>query len=38
MSLNEHKILGDERGQLIAIEALRQVPFDDKAYILYLWN
>ena len=37
MSLNENKILGDERGQLIAIEAERQVPFEIKR-VFYIYG
>ena len=37
MSLNEHKILGDERGKLIAIEAERQVPFEIRR-VFYIYG
>ena len=37
MTINEHKILGDERGQLIAIESERQVPFDIKR-VFYIYG
>lgn len=37
MSVKEHKIAGDERGQLIAIESERQVPFDIKR-VFYIYG
>ena len=37
MTINEHKILGDERGQLVAIEAERQVPFEIKR-VFYIYG
>ena len=37
MSLKEHKILGDERGKLVAIEAERQVPFEIKR-VFYIYG
>lgn len=33
--LREFNILGDERGQLVALEQNRQVPFDIKGYFIY---
>jgi len=37
MTIHEHKILGDERGQLIAIEAEKQVPFEIKR-VFYIFG
>ncbi|WFE68822.1 FdtA/QdtA family cupin domain-containing protein [Thiomicrospira sp. R3] len=37
MTISEHKILGDERGQLVAIEAERQVPFEIKR-VFYIYG
>lgn len=36
-SLNEFKILGDHRGQLVALEANRQIPFDVKR-VFYIYG
>lgn len=35
--LNEYKILGDHRGQLIALEANKEVPFDIKR-VFYIYG
>lgn len=37
MRLNEHKVLGDERGQLVALESTRQVPFEIKR-VFYIYG
>lgn len=36
-SLNEFKILGDHRGQLVALESNRQIPFDVKR-VFYIFG
>lgn len=36
-SLNQFKILGDHRGQLVALEANRQIPFDVKR-VFYIYG
>ena len=37
MSIVEHRVLGDHRGQLIAIEAVRDIPFEIKR-IFYIYG
>lgn len=37
MKINHFKILGDERGQLIALETNRQIPFDIKR-VFYIYG
>jgi hypothetical protein len=37
MSLTSHKVLGDHRGQLVALESKRTVPFDIKR-VFYIYG
>lgn len=37
MSITEHRILGDDRGQLVAIEGLQDVPFEVKR-VFYIYG
>lgn len=37
MGLSTHKILGDERGQLVAIEGSKDIPFDIKR-VFYIYG
>jgi dTDP-4-dehydrorhamnose 3,5-epimerase-like enzyme len=37
MTLNKHQVLGDERGQLVAIESERQIPFEIKR-VFYIYG
>lgn len=37
MTISEHKVLGDHRGQLIAIESNKQIPFEIKR-VFYIYG
>tara|TARA_R110001606_G_scaffold355312_1_gene506201 strand:- start:29755 stop:30153 length:399 start_codon:yes stop_codon:yes gene_type:complete len=37
MNLNEHKVLGDRRGKLVAIESNKEVPFEIKR-VFYIYG